>query len=281
MFDARKGDVYRVETFSQRLGLATDPVVVIQRITKNEQGQERVSDVQEIYGSEANAGGAEYNTATRDPMGRFEAAENGTYRIEVRDLFNRAQTDARVVFRLALRRETPDFRLLVVAEPPPPPNKDTKEALIWTTFLRRGETQPIKIIALRRDQFDGEIQLEVEGLPAGIRADDAEIEKDKSSAWIMLTANESAADWMGPVKVLGTASIGGTEVVREARGGTVNWTVPDYNIEAVQSRLTGDFVLAVTSLESAPISVEANEDKVWATSVAGKLKIPIRVIRRG
>ncbi len=280
VFDARKGDVFRVETFSQRLGLATDPLVVIQRVTKNDQGEERVSDVQEFYGADSSAGGVEYNTATRDPVGRFEAPENGTYRIQVRDLFNGAQTDARAVFRVSLRKETPDFRLLVAAQPPASSNKDAREAVLWTPFLRRGETQPIKVLALRRDQFNGEIKLTIEGLPAGISADSAKIEKDKNSAWIMLTANESAAGWMGPVKVLGTASIGETEVVRVARGGTVKWTVADYNTEAVQSRLTGDFVVAVTSLESAPISVEANEDKVWETSVAGKLKIPIRVVRR-
>jgi hypothetical protein len=60
----------------------------------------------------------------------------------------------------------------------------------------------------------------------------------------------------------------------------VNWTVSDYSIEAIQSRLSRDFVLAVSGVESAPISIESSENKLWETSVAGKLKIPLKLTRR-
>jgi len=62
----------------------------------------------------------------------FRVEENGTYRIQVRDLFNISQADPRLVYRLSIRKETPDFRLVAVAQPPPSPNKDAKEALLWT-----------------------------------------------------------------------------------------------------------------------------------------------------
>ena len=127
-FEAKKGDVYWVEVFSQRLGLPTDPFALIQRVTKNDKGEEQLSDVKELYDTDSNIGGAEYKTATRDPSGRFEAGENGTYRIQVRDLFNRSQADPRLVYRLSIRKEAPDFRLVAVAQPPPSPNKDAKEA---------------------------------------------------------------------------------------------------------------------------------------------------------
>ena len=67
---------------------------------------------------------------------------------------------------------------------------------------------------------------------------------------------------------------------REARGATVNWTVNDYNTEAIQSRLSRDFVLAVSGVEAAPISIESSESKLWETSEAGKLKIPVKLTRR-
>src|SRR5207244_12889417 len=51
---------------------------------------------------------------------------------------------------------------------PPPLNKDAKEATLWTPLLRRGETVPIKVLAFRRDNFDGEIQTSVKGLPRGV-----------------------------------------------------------------------------------------------------------------
>ncbi|MBI3851645.1 MAG: hypothetical protein HY298_15415 [Verrucomicrobia bacterium] len=279
-FDAKKGDVYWVEVFSQRLGLPTDPFALIQRVSKNDKGEEQVSDVKELYDTDSNIGGAEYKTATRDPSGRFEAEENGTYRLEVRDLFNRFQPDPRLVYRLSIRKEAPDFRLLVVPQAPPSPNKDAKEALLWTPLLRRGETMPIKVMAFRRDNFNGDIELKVEGLQAGVTANEAKIEKDKSSGMLMLTATENAAGWVGPIKLVGKAKTGDAEVLREARGATVNWTVTDYNIDAIQSRLTRDFVLAVSGVEAAPISIEAGENKLWETSEAGKLTIPLKVIRR-
>ena len=279
-FEAKKGDVYWLEVFSQRLGLPTDPFALIQRVAKNDKGEERVSDVKELYDTDSNIGGAEYKTATRDPSGRFEVEENGTYRIQVRDLFNRSQADPRLVYRLSIRKESPDFRLVAVAQPPPSSNKDAKEALLWTPLLRRGETMPIKVMAFRRDNFNGDIELKVENLPAGVTCNEAKIEKDKSSALLMLTAAENAAGWVGPVRIFGKAKIGEAEVAREARGATVNWTVTDYNNEAIQSRLTRDFVLAVSGVEAAPISIESSESKLWETSEAGKLKIPLKLTRR-
>jgi hypothetical protein len=59
------------------------------------------------------------------------------------------------------------------------------------------------------------------------------------------------------------------------------WAVGDYGTEAVSSRLTPDFVLAVTRREIFPITMEAAENRLWETSIAGKLNIPIKVIRRG
>src|SRR6185436_10702319 len=76
------------------------------------------------------------------------------------------------------------------------------------------------------------------------------------------------------------AKIGDAEVAREVRGATVNWTVTDYNNEAIQSRLSRDFVLAVSGVEAAPISIESSESKLWETPEAGKLKIPLKLIRR-
>lgn len=279
-FDARKGDVFWVEVFSERLGLPTAPFVLIQRVTKNDKGEETVSDIKELSDTDSNIGGPEYKTATRDPSGRFEVAENGTYRIQVRDLFNASLADPRLVYRLSIRKETPDFRLVSVAQPPPPLNKDAKEALLWTPLLRRGETLPIRVMTFRRDNFNDTIELKAENLPAGVTCNEAKIEKDKSSAMLMLTATENAAGWVGPIKIVGKAKIGTAEVTRDARGGTVNWTVTDYNNEAIQSRLTRDFVLAVSGVESAPISIEPSENRLWETAEAGKLKIPIKLTRR-
>ena len=279
-FEARKGDVFWVEVFSERLGLPTDPFVLIQRVAKDDKGEEKVSDVKELNDTDSTIGGVEYKTATRDPSGRFEVEESGAYRIQVRDMFDTSQPDPRLVYRLSIRKEAPDFRLVAVAQPPPSPNKDAKEALLWTPLLRRGETMPIKVMAFRRDNFSGEIEIKAENLPAGVTCNEAKIEKDKSSTMLLLTAAENAAAWVGRLKIVGKAKLGDTQVSRRAHSATLNWTVSDYNAEAIQSRLSRDSVLAVSGVETAPISIEPSETKPWETSETGKLSIPLKVIRR-
>lgn len=280
LFEAKKGEVYWVEVFSHRLGFATDPFVVIQRVSKNAKGEEQVSDVQELSDLEANIGGPEFNTATRDLAGRFEVRDDGAYRVQVRDLFNYAESDPRLGYRLVIRKEAQDFRLVALPQPPPPLNRDKKEAVPWTPFLRKGETIAIKVLAYRRDGFNGEIRIALEGLPSGLRFSDTKIEAGKSSATVFVTADETAASWVGTVKVVGKAKIGSGEVVRLAREGSIIWTIPDYNNEPVQSRIDGAVMLAVSESEAAPISITA-ENKLWETSLAGKLQIPLQVHRRG
>ena len=279
-FEAKKGEVFRVEVFSERMGLPTDPFALIQRVSKNSKGEEQVSDVREFNDTDSNLGGVEYKTATRDPAGRFEVEESGDYRIQIRDLFKTSQPDPRLVYRLSLRAETPDFRLVAAPQPPPSPNKDAKEALLWTPLLRRGETMPLKVMAFRRDNFAGEIELRVENLPAGVTGNESRIEKDKNNATLLLTAAETAPGWVGPIKIVGRAKIGAIDVIREARGATLNWTVNDYSIEAIPSRLSRDLMLAVSGSETAPISIEASESNFGKQRKGGKLRIPIKVTRR-
>src|SRR5205814_7898688 len=105
-----------------------------------------------------------------------------------------------------------------------------------------------------RDNFNGEIQLAVGGLPRGVVCASAPIPPDKNSGLLFLTAAEDAEDWSGPIQVVGKAKIGGAEVAREARAGSVTWSVPDYNNQPVRPRLTRDLFLTVITAEAAPIT---------------------------
>jgi hypothetical protein len=280
-FDAKKGEVYWVEVFSQRLGLPTDPFALIQRVSRNDKGEEQVSDVQELYDSEANIGGVEFKTTTFDPAARFEVKEDGTYRIQVRDLFNRTENNPRHIYRLSLRKETPDFQLVALPQAPATTKKDSKEVMLWTSLVRRGETIPIKVLAFRRDGFNGEIALSCEDLPAGVVAADTRIESGKNAGTLLLTAGDAAANWSGVVRIIGKAKIGETVMARAARGGMVSWNVGDYNVESVLSRITSDFAFAVCGEEPAPISIASSANKTWEATNGTKLKIPLAILRRG
>ena len=50
-------------------------------MSKDEKGAEKVTDVQEVYESPVNLGGAEFKTASRDPVYRLEVKEAGTYQV--------------------------------------------------------------------------------------------------------------------------------------------------------------------------------------------------------
>jgi hypothetical protein len=247
--------------FSHRLGLPTDPLLLI-----NEQ---------EFNDMEANVGGPEFNTSSRDPVARFEAKEDGTCRIQVRDLFNRAASDPGNVYRLVIRKETPDFQLIAMPQGAPP-KKDAREALAWSSVLRRGETIPIKVIALRQDGFKGEISVQASDLPPGTTSSELMIAGDKTSGVLLLTASESATNWIGAISIVGKASVG----THTAQAATVIWNVPDYNSERVRSRLAESFALAVCD-DVAPITVQTPEPKPYEVPASGKLAIPLNVIRRG
>ena len=144
-FDAKKGDVYWLEVFSHRTGRTTSPFLLVQR---------EGTDIKEVYASDADPGGKRFTTLSNDPAFRFEAKEDGTYRVSVSDLFGATRSNPASTYRLAIRKETPDFRLVALVEPPPPATKkDDRSAAPRGALLRAGETTAVKVIAIRRDGF--------------------------------------------------------------------------------------------------------------------------------
>jgi hypothetical protein len=276
-FDAKKGDIYWIEVFSHRLGLPTAPFLLIQKVSKDGQA----SDVQELYETDANIGGAEFKTSTRDPAYRFEAKEDAAYRVMVRDLFNESQNNPALVYRLSIRKGMPDFRLAALPQSPPAPNADAKQLAINSAFLLKGGTTAIKVLAFRRDGFAEEIQVEAEGLPAGVMCSGVKIAAGSNAGTLVLTATDDAAAWVGPIKIAGKAKVGEAVVKREARGGSLVWPVTDPAAEVVRSRMTGDIALAVSRDEPTPLAIAAGEGKVWESPAGGKLRIPVKVARRG
>ena len=269
-FDAKKGEVWRLEIFSHRLGLPTSPFLLVER---------EGAAAQEVYAADADAGSPRFSTRHDDPAMRLEVKEDGTYRVQVRDLFGAARRDPRNIYRLAIRAEAPDFRLAAVSEPPPD-KKDVRAAAPQAALLRAGGTTALRVIALRRDDFADAIELCAEGLPAGVKCVPTKILAGKASGYLLLTADEKVARWIGPIRIVGKARVNGAEVVHEARGGAVVWNGPDFAAEAIRARLTQELILTVGSSDPAPVSVEAAEDKVWEAASGAKLQIPLKVTRR-
>ena len=277
-FEAKKGDTYWIEAISQRLGLPTDPYVLIQRITRNDKGEVQTTDVQEIDDMGRGAGLPSFRPESADPAYRFAASEDGTYRVLIRDLYANSRGDPRYVYALAIRRAAPDFRL--VAVPAHHYNAaGPAESAPSNPLLRRGGTETIDVVALRRDDFGGAIEIGVEGLPAGVTAGKATIEAGQGTATVVLRAADDAAAFAGPIRVTGKAIINGQETVRVARPATVRF--PVINNQTADARLARDLWLSVLSIEDAPLLADFGEAKTWEMSLAGKIEIPVKLIRRG
>lgn len=269
-FDAKKGDVWWIEVISQRLDLPTNPFLLIER---------DAAAVQEVAGPATDVGGLRFSTATADPLVRFEAKEDGVYRLKLRDLFGSSRKDPRNVYRLAIRKDAPDFHLAAIAEPPLE-KKDDRHASPRAALARADGTAAIKVLALRRDGFNGDIDLQVEGLPAGAKTLPARISAGANEGLVLISVPEKPERWTGAIRIIGKAKIGEAEVTREARGGAVRWTVADANTDSIRPRLTREIGFGV-STDPAPVSVAAAEEKCWEIAAGGKVEIPLKVTRRG
>jgi hypothetical protein len=280
-FDAPANSAFWIEVISNRLGNPTAPFLLVQRVGKDEKGGEKVTDVQEVYESPVNSGGREFATSSRDPAYRLETKEAGTYRITLRDLFTTPAEEGALVYRLSIRKEAPDFRLVAFAASPVL-EKDSKDAPISTPLLRRGGVTPIEVAALRQDGFAGEIELKAEGLPSGVSCAPAMIPPSASSATLMLAAADDAPAGFAGLKITGISKVGGADIQRAARFGTVATSEYDKQNKAVEvsSRRARELFVSVLP-ESSPLVITVAKKEPLETCVFNKISIPVKIARRG
>lgn len=274
-FDAAENTPLWIEVISHRLGHPTAPLLLVQRISKDEKGVESAGDVQEVYESPADPGAPELRPASRDPICRLDVKQAGTYRVLVRNLF---ASEHRRPFRLSVRRETPDFRLAVIPASPVL-EKDSRDVPLWTPVLRQGGSVPLRVAAQRRDGFGGEIQVNVEGLPPGVTASPATIGPSATSALVMLTAAADAQPAWGPIRVTGSAVIAGAVRTRLARPATVATSTYDTGQKLLElvSRRSREIFLAVAPEQSPMTITLAAGAPALETCVFNKLPVPVKL----
>ena len=283
-FEAKKGDVLWLEVISQRLGLKTDPYMLIQRVKTDAQGKEQISDVAEVddYIPEREKGQqpAAFDAGTDDPMYKLAVTEDATYRVMLKDLYAGSRGSPLAAYRFSVRPETPDFRLLTVAEGPID-DKNPQQIKVGSPIVFKGGATGIKVLANRRDGFDGEIQLSLEGLPEGISCTGTVMGPKTHTALLVVTAAENAPVWSGPVKIVGKAKIKDQEVVREARSAAILWAIQNPQEEILRTRMTQVVSLGVNTMDESPASIQLGEAKPLEVKIGDKVTIPIKVTRRG
>lgn len=281
-FTAKKGEVFNLEVYCHRLGLEADPFLLVQKIKRNEKGEEVVQDIAQVDdpGDRANKIGSEFDTSTDDPDYQLTADEDATYRVTLRDQFGDLRNDPRFVYRLAIHRGDPDYRLIAYAAPVIAPANNNAVPL-GGCVVRKGGTTMIEVRVDRRYGFNGDVEVSAQGVPSGVTCPNIVVGSATSTGSLVLTAADNAAAWSGSIRVIGRSTIRGNETVRYARSGVAVWNSANRQQEYIPFRLTSQIALAVMDKETMPALVQVAEDKVWETSRGGKLEIPIKVTRRG
>ncbi|MBM4072219.1 MAG: hypothetical protein FJ271_25325 [Planctomycetes bacterium] len=203
----RRGEVLWLEAFGERIGSPVDLAVAVLDPSGGRE-LKKLADCLE------NIGGYRFPTMHADPSGRWVAPADGRYLIVVRNLIGGQKHDSRRLYRLSVRREERDFDLAVISR-----RLDRPAGL----NVRRGGREMLEVLAIRRRGLTGPIRVTAGELPPGIEAPDIWIGPGQDRAPLVLTANQDCPSFIGAVNIVGHADIGGKEIARPARGGTMIW----------------------------------------------------------
>jgi hypothetical protein len=282
VFEAKKGDKLWIEVFSQRLGLPTDPIMVLQQGTPNEKGEVAWKDLQDVddQGTPLPAQGnnieRRYRMAPEDPGVLFTAPADGRFRVMVRDLYFSSQGDPRFFWRMVIRPARPDFRLLAIAvENYPAQNRLDPVACV----LRRGGAERVRILAFRREGFDQAVRIEADGLPPGMTARPVILQPSQTAVEMVFHCAPDAPAFAGAIRLTGKAEIDGKQVARPVRGSELVFAVGDMQRDTVATRVTDALFVAVDDRFVSPVSVQAGGAGPVRTSLGGKVKLPIKLVK--
>jgi hypothetical protein len=120
----------------------------------------------------------------------WSAPADGRYAVEVRDVHLRG--GPRFVYFLQVTRSQPNFLLML----------DTDK-----TILAPGIAGAIFVRVIRREGFTGEVQLNLEGLPAGVTATCGRILESGADGCIILQAAADAPRGAANIRIQGTATV--------------------------------------------------------------------------
>ncbi|MCP4848055.1 MAG: hypothetical protein GY899_08935 [Verrucomicrobiaceae bacterium] len=270
-FDAKKGQSYAVEVIAQRLSGSSDPVMDLEKVSVDKDGKQKVTKIGTADDEGKNIGGRRFPTSHRDPSYLFKADADVKVRVRIHDNYQTGNP-----YRLIIRSPKPGFDLLMSLPPPADNNAKSKKVTRGGIAIRRGQVGTIDVYALRRDGFNGAISLKVEGLPGSFETAPVMLAAGATKIGIPFKIRDDAPAWSGRVQVSGSAEIEGVEVRRQADSASLGWTVNDYDKERVLARV-GDNLSVGSIEEKSPLVIASAGDKVWETSLGGKIDVPVKL----
>ncbi|MFO1092391.1 MAG: hypothetical protein U0992_03630 [Planctomycetaceae bacterium] len=183
-FAGKQGETWRLDLMAARLDSPLDSVLVVHDV-----GGRELLHADDIGPGET------------DSQAVFTVPADGVYTIRVADQFT-SRGGERFAYRLFVTSPpTPDFQLQLGGD---------------ALAVNRGAEASFKVTAQRIGGFDGEIQLQCDGLPPGVAAAPAVIGRGSSDIDWTFRAGASAKVQLSHLRVRGQSRIGEQDVVRYA-----------------------------------------------------------------
>jgi hypothetical protein len=248
-FAAKGGEALAIELFCERLDLPGD----LRAIVTNERGQElaALDDHGIRFGS--------LDMYNRDPQGVFRAPADGRFRILVQDTYGAG--GPRFVYVLRVAKPAPDFFPVVFHETPIDPT---------CPVVRQGGSAFLPLCLNRRDEFNGPVTIEAEGLPPGVSCAPVQVSPQSPFANVVFTAAVDAPEWSGAIRLKAVATIDGKRIERPVGCSQRRWSTSG------ASRVCREIALAVRS--KAPYGLKTPADPL-EVAAGGTLETRIAVER--
>ncbi|MFO0804012.1 MAG: hypothetical protein U0791_12940 [Gemmataceae bacterium] len=268
-FNAKKGDVWTLEVFADRIGSPVDAYYQLmdekgKLIVEQDDGPDTLSPNQ-LY------------TKSDDPgRYRFSVPADGTYKVMVSTREAAVQFGVRDQYVLRIAKEKPDFRLAVM-----PAGTHYLDA----GTLPKGGAAMFNVYVWRMDGFTGPITLGATNLPKGVTCPPQTIGANQVRGTLVLTAASDAADWAGSVNIVGRANLPDGEFETAARPFSVVWPIPNLGSGApapntpMITRMDRGGGLALAVRGEAPFSLAIVEKGPIPVPPGGKVAVTVKVKR--
>ena len=186
--EARRGEVFWLEAFGDRLGSPVDLDLVV--LTAD-----GATELAHFRDEVENPGGYRLPLQHTDPRGRWVAPTTGRYLVGLRNVVGGLDRDARRVWWLSMQREEPDFDLVAVSRRLGQPAG---------LAIPRGGREWLEVFAIRRRGHARPIRLEVNGLPGGVEAHDVVLGPAADRGPLVLSVDPNASAGLAALSITGT-----------------------------------------------------------------------------
>jgi hypothetical protein len=275
VFKAEKDQSLSFEVASSSLDQLTDPALIIYKVNTAADGTVQLQQLAE-QDDAAYLGTPAVRIRQRDPQLLWKAPETAIYQLHLIDRQSGLRPADSRNFVLEIRPATPSFWL--IAHEPFPTNAPANSKP-WGSQLSKLGSQQFHVSLMRLDGFNGAVELKIEGLPAGCRADPVIAPAGATEADLVVQAPVDLALASANIGIVGTAQLGETLISSRAiPAAIIHGTQPTFT--ATTWGQASQLPIATVISDTAPLQVQLGEGKTIEVPAGEKFSLPIKLLRQ-